>query len=116
MSDMVQAKDVKPKLVLETDHSGVQTVASVEEVSVLAGGNAIEITYESGLQQYHSPDEYLIKAREVGEEFTYRAFNGHMMTSVCEGYDSRGRMKYSQAYAWHADGCHCDGDEPLPDW
>lgn len=51
------------------------------------------------------------------DTFTYRAFNGHMMTVRVEGMrpDSSGYV-YNSCDAWHAESCHCGGKESLPDY
>lgn len=51
------------------------------------------------------------------EDFTYRAFNGHMMTARVEGMrpDWSGYV-YNSADAWHAHDCHCGGKESIPDY
>jgi hypothetical protein len=53
---------------------------------------------------------------QIGDEFTYRAINGHMMTVVIREVGDDGRPRYHSWEAWHDDNCHCGGTESLPDW
>jgi len=53
---------------------------------------------------------------QIGDEFTYRAINGHMMTVIVRDLGDDGRPRYHSWEAWHADDCHCGGTETLPDW
>lgn len=49
------------------------------------------------------------------DTITYRAINLHMMTYWRDPITG-GIAEGASLGAWHADTCHCQGEEPIPDW